>query len=164
LRAGRIDRSWPAGRGDDPADLNRRPSIERFDDSAFRSPVVAALLEMLPVGTLLFAPDGVLLFANVAGRRLWAEAQAAAESGNFDAAVAHALLTGDVVREEAFEIRTRSLDSRAGRGSARWILLGSVPVRDEHGDVEAIVMTLEDITARTQLARLQPLLDSLSRL
>ncbi len=164
VRAGRIDRSRIAGRATDLADSGRRPSTERVDASAFRRPVVAALLEMLPVGTLVFGADGVLLFANDAARQLWSEAQTSPASGSFDAAVAHALLAGDVVREVTFEFRERPDDSRADRGRARSIMLGATPVRDEHGDVEAIVMTLEDVTARTQLTRLQPALDSIARL
>lgn len=127
--------------------------------------MVATLLATLPVGVLLLREDGTPLYVNDAARELWRAAHATAAPSPLDALVARALLAAETVRGEELElVGSPWADDLRGRRSVRWVRVTAVPVRDARCHVNALVVHLEDISARKELAQLQPMLDSIARL
>ena len=122
--------------------------------------VLTALLAQLPVGVVIADAAGRQLHANDAARRLRRSAdagRAAAPSAAVDLALARALLTGEVVRDE--EVEYRDADGRR-----RWLRVSATPVRGAAGEVEVGVLTFDDVTAERCADAWRPAVEALARL
>jgi len=128
-----------------------------------RLAVLEALLAQLDTGVLVLDADGRVAYENEAARRLRDDGDLLADrrSGPVtlasDLATAHALLTGERVRDE--EVEYFGTDGRR-----RWVRLSATPVRDASGTVAAVVATLVDATAAKHDAAWAPVIESLARL
>lgn len=126
--------------------------------------MVEALITTLPVGLVVLAKDGSLVYANGAARPFLAEAHAAAAPSAFDALVARALLAGEVVRGRAISFGPRT----SARGPAwtvgRHYLVNATPLCVAGDEVDGLLITVEDVTARKELERFRPMIESIARL
>ncbi len=153
--------------------VSRGPRVDAPADSRTEAPaprlhwtpaLVEALITTLPIGLIVLAKDGSLVYANDAARPFWSEAHTAAAPSAFDAIVARALFAREVVRDEAI-----TLDARvSARGRERIVgchyLVNATPLSMARDEVDGLLITVEDITARTSMERFRPMLESISRL
>jgi nitrogen fixation/metabolism regulation signal transduction histidine kinase len=159
------------------SDLSRgasraRPSVSTVDAAPLATePLVngipgfiATLMVGLPVGVLLLATDGALTYANDAARDFWATAHAGSASADFDAIVTRALLAGEIVRGEQITLNTRNHRERHDWLRWRHFLVNATPLSVARDGMDGIVMTVEDVTARTEMDRFRPMIESLARL
>jgi PAS domain-containing protein len=123
----------------------------RFGTEALR-----ALLAQLPVAVLLADRQGRIVYANAHARRASIVGRAALPEP-VGWALARALLTGEVVRDEELELADAS-------GAARWAGLSITPVANAAGEIETAVLTLVDLTDRKRREAWEPLVESLARL
>jgi PAS domain-containing protein len=126
--------------------------------------MVEALVATLPIGLVVLAKDGSLVYANDAARPFWAEAHTAAAPSAFDAIVARALLAREVVRGEAITLESRVAARGSERTAQRHYLVSVTPLYVAPYEVDGLLITIEDITARTKLERFRPMIESLVRL
>ena len=142
------------------------PAPPRPTAPALSAAVAEALLASLPVGVMLAGADGRLLYLNAAARRLRADGEVPPQrrlrpdgpvAWATDLALARALLTGEVVRDEVVEY------AGAGR-RRRWVRIGATPVRDAAGAVRLGVLTVADATAERHEADWAPTIEALARL
>jgi hypothetical protein len=126
--------------------------------------LVEALITTLPIGLVVLAKDGSLVYANDAARPFWSEAHTAAAPSAFDAIVARALLAGEVVRGKAITLDTRV--SARGRGwmVQRHYLVNATPFGIAREEVDGLLITVEDVTARAEMERFRPMIESIARL
>jgi hypothetical protein len=126
--------------------------------------MVEALITTLPIGLVVLAKDGSLVYANDAVRPFWSEAHSAAAPSAFDAIVARALLAREVVRGEAI-----TLDPRVSARGREWVvgrhyLVNATPLGIDREEVDGLLITVEDITARVEMERVRPMIESIARL
>lgn len=126
--------------------------------------LVEALVTTLPIGLVVLAKDGSLVYANDAARPFWSEAHTAAAQSAFDAFVARALLAREVVRGMVI-----TLDPRAPAGGREWMtgrhyLLNGTPLSIAREKADGLLITVEDITAQTVMKRFRPMIESIARL
>jgi len=126
--------------------------------------LVEALITTVPIGIVVLAKDGSLVYANDAARPFWSEAHTAAAPSAFDAIVARALLAREVVRGEAI-----TLDPRVSARGREWVvgrhyLVNATPLCIARDGVDGLLITVEDITARTEMERVRPMIESIARL
>jgi PAS domain-containing protein len=126
--------------------------------------MVEALVATLPIGLVVLAKDGSLVYANDAARPFWSEAHTAAAPSAFDAIVARALLAREVVRGEAITLEPRLSARGRERAAERHYLVNVTPLYVAPDEVDGLLITVEDITARTEMERFRPMIDSLARL
>jgi len=118
-----------------------------------------ALVTSLPIGLVVLAKDGSLLYANDAARPFWSEAHAAAAPSAFDALVARALLAREVVRGEAITFDPRVPTRGGERMVARHYLVNATPLYVAPEEVDGLLITVEDIKARIQMERFRPMIE-----
>ena len=126
--------------------------------------IITTLMLHLPVGVLLLARDGALTYANVAARRFWAAAHASAASGDFDAIVTRALLAGEAVRDQEITLDASCCDEGRDWLRGRRFIVNATPLSSARDGMDGLVMTVEDVTARSEMERFRPLLESMARL
>lgn len=126
--------------------------------------MVEALVATLPIGLVVLAKDGSLVYANDAARPFWAEAHAAAAPSAFDAIIARALLAREVVRGEAIALEPRASERGSERTAERHYLVNVTPLYVTPNEVDGLLITVEDITSRTEMERFRPMIESLARL
>lgn len=126
--------------------------------------MIEALISTLPIGLVVLAKDGSLVYANEAARPFWSEAHAAAAPSAFDAIVARSLLAGEVVRGEAITLDRRVSARGRDRMVGRHYLVNATPLYVAPEEVDGLLITVEDITARTEMERFRPMIESIARL
>jgi len=126
--------------------------------------MIEALITTLPIGLVVLAKDGSLVYANDAARPFWAEAHAAAAPSAFDAIVARALLAREVVRDEAITLDPRISAPGHERMVGRHYLVNATPLYVGPEEVDGLLITVQDITARTAMERFRPMIESIARL
>jgi PAS domain-containing protein len=126
--------------------------------------LVEALLTTLPIGLVVLAKDGSLVYANDAARPFWSEAHAAAAPSGFDATVARALLAREVVRGKVVTLDPRVSTRGRERTVGRHYLVNATPLCGAQDEVDGLLITVEDITARVELERFRPMIESIARL
>jgi nitrogen fixation/metabolism regulation signal transduction histidine kinase len=126
--------------------------------------LIEALVTTLPIGLVVLAKDGSLVYANDAARPFWSEAHTAAAQSAFDAIIARALLAHEVVRgivitlDPLVPARARDLSVR------RHYLVNGTPLSIAREEGDGLLITVEDITARTEMERFRPMIESIARL
>ena len=113
--------------------------------------VLDVMLEQLPLGVLVADRDGRVVYANGAARDL-----GLADGAALRWTIMRALLTGDRVRGEAITLPTPGWPPRR-------LSVDVVPAL-RAGAADAVVLTVADVTARSQAAEWQPLIESLMNL
>lgn len=126
--------------------------------------LVEALITTLPIGLVVLAKDGSLVYANDAARPFWAEAHTAAAPSAFDAIVARALFAREVVRGEAITFDPRVSARGRERMVGRHYLVNATPLYVAPEEVDGLLITVEDITARIEMERFRPIIESIARL
>ncbi len=145
------------------------PSVAVTNDSteppvAGTPAIITALLLHLPVGVLLLAKDGALTYANDAARHFWSAAHASAASADLDAIVTRALLAGETVRGQEITLGAGSpLESRDWLRGRRFCV-NATPLSGARDGMDGLVMTVEDVTARSEMERFRPMIESIARL
>jgi nitrogen fixation/metabolism regulation signal transduction histidine kinase len=126
--------------------------------------LVEALIRTLPIGLVVLAKDGSLVYANEVARPFWSEAHAAAAQSAFDAIIARALLAHEVVRGTV--ITLDPLVSAHGRelSMKRHYLVNGTPLSIAREEGDGLLITIEDVTARTEMERFRPMIESIARL
>jgi serine phosphatase RsbU (regulator of sigma subunit)/anti-sigma regulatory factor (Ser/Thr protein kinase)/PAS domain-containing protein len=132
--------------------------------------LLASVLEQMPIGvTVAEAPDGTVLFDNRAGvasdgdgaavPRPWRAGAVFRPNGGpvveSEWPLARSLATGEIVRNEMFEVRTPD-------GSARAFEVSSAPIRNGAGEVVAGVVAYADVSDRDRLGRERHFLSEVS--
>jgi len=126
--------------------------------------LVEALITTLPIGLVVLAKDGSLVYVNDAARPFWAASHAAAAPSAFDALVARALLAREVVRGQAITFGPRT-PARGGEWTVgRHYLVNATPLCVAGNEADGLLITVEDITARKELERFRPMIESIARL
>jgi len=110
------------------------------------------LLESLPVGVLVVDRDGRVRYANESARAMRVERLEA-----FQWVVTRALLTEDAVREEEIEV----VSPGAPR---RWLSAHVIPARAPGQAVTGALVTISDVTAKTQMRAWNPVIETLVNL
>jgi PAS domain-containing protein len=146
------DRSVPLERATEvpsgaPATFSRAADACRLDAAT-----IDRLIEQLPVSVLVADRDGRVVYANAAARQLGAGGHPPLRW-----ALTRALLTEDVVCEEAFEFSEPT-------GPRGCFILTVSPVRSADGPVTGAVLTLADVTAKRQITHWEPIVESLMNL
>ncbi|MDQ6828744.1 MAG: PAS domain-containing protein [Gemmatimonadota bacterium] len=126
--------------------------------------IISALLMRLPVGILLLARDGALAYVNDAARRFWAAAHASAAPSDFDAIVTRALLAGETVRDAEITLDVCGSQDARDWLSGRHFIVDATPLSAARDGVDGLVMTILDVTARREMERFRPLIESIARL
>ena len=126
--------------------------------------MVEALVTTLPIGLIVLAKDGSLVYANDAARPFWSEAHTAAAPSAFDAIVGRALLAREVVRGEAITLDPRVSARGHDRMVRRRYLVNATPLHVAAEEVDGLLITVEDITARAEMERFGPMIESIARL
>ena len=120
-------------------------------DSRLGLAILHALLEQLPVGVVVANGKGriVILYENEAAQRIRVSDPAKAEWP-----MARALLLGEVVRDEEFDVVMSD-------GTRRWVSVSATPIRTDANGAEGAVVTFVDVTATRQAAAWGPVIESL---
>ena len=126
--------------------------------------VIATLMLGLPVGVLLLAMNGALTYANDAARDFWSAAHAGTASADFDAIVTRALLAGEIVHDQELTLDARNHHERRDWLRGRHFIVNATPLSVARDGMDGVVMTVEDVTARTAMDRFRPMIESLARL
>lgn len=126
--------------------------------------MVEALIATLPIGLVVLAKDGSLVYANEAALPFWSEAHTAAAPSAFDAIVARALLAREVVQGEAITLDPHASTRGRERMVGRHYLVNATPLYVAPEEVDGLLITVEDITARTEMERFRPMIESIARL
>ena len=126
--------------------------------------IITTLLLHLPVGVLLLGRDGALTYANLAARRFWSAVHASAASGKFDAIVTRALLAGETVREQEITLDASTDHERRDWLGGRRFIVNATPLAGARDGMDGLIMTVEDVTARSEMERFRPLIESIARL
>jgi PAS domain-containing protein len=126
--------------------------------------IIATLMLRLPVGVLLLAMDGALTYANDAARDFWSAAHAGAASADFDAIVTRALLAGEIVNGQELTLDRQSHHKRRDWLRGRHFIVNATPLIAARDGIDGVVMTVEDVTGRTEMERFRPMIESLARL
>jgi PAS domain-containing protein len=147
-----------------PARLTVQDPGTCWPRNPFTPAMVAALVATLPIGVVLLSMDGSVVYANDAARPLWTNAHACAAPAPLDAIIARALLAGVVVRDEELAI-----DPVVARRDHHWIcgqhlVVSATPLSRAQHEMDGLLVTLEDVTARKEMAHLRPMIESLVRL
>ena len=126
--------------------------------------LVEALITTLPIGLIVLAKDGSLVYVNDAARAFLSKAHTAAAPFAFDAVVARALLAGEVMRGKAITLDSRV--SARGRDcmARRHYLVNATPLGVAGEEVDGLLITVEDVTARAEMDRFRPMIESIARL
>ncbi|WP_440771503.1 PAS domain S-box protein [Natronorubrum sp. DTA28] len=123
-----------------------------------------SLFEILPVGVIVAEQNGGIVEANRAAKEIWGVDEFDADSfDDYDQFPVRWADTGEpleldewtiarVLRgEEVTDPGTFEIDSKDG--NRRILSVRGMPIRDAHGDVTRAVITLSDITERTEYQR-----------
>lgn len=116
------------------------------------SRAVDLLIDQLPTGVMIVDRDGRTVYANGAARALGID-----HLEPLQWAVTRALLTEDAVREDEIEIV-------APGQPRRWLSAHVVPVRVSGRGVNAALVTLTDVTAKTRMRAWDPVIETLVNL
>jgi nitrogen fixation/metabolism regulation signal transduction histidine kinase len=126
--------------------------------------IITKLIQHLPVGVLLLGKDGALSYANDAARHFWSAAHTGAVSAEFDAIVTCALLAGEAVRDQKITVDASSPGEERDWLRGRHFIVNATPLSRARDGLDGLVMTVEDVTARSEMQRLRPMIESLTRL
>jgi two-component system, OmpR family, sensor histidine kinase SenX3 len=123
-----------------------RRAAERTDPAAVPDEQLPALvIEQLSSGVVILDRSEDILLSNSAARLLGTVADNRLAAGSLQTVAAHALATGEPMREEVV------LPARPGRDSG-WIAVAAIPLRtDPAGKVSTIALLIDDVTDARRL-------------
>ena len=122
--------------------------------------LLEAVVRQVPVGLIAVDPAGVPLAVNDEARTIFGEPDLAVDDENWqllsggrgtgeaERPLTRALLFGDIVSAERFEVVRRD-------GHRLFVEVSASPVRDESGEIVAAVATFHDLTRRDDYERSQ---------
>ena len=110
-----------------------------------------AFFEQLPVGVLLVDRDARVVYANETARALQVE-----KLDPLQRLIMRVLLIGDPARDDEMQVVTS--------GRRRWMSAHAMPVRGAESGVNAVFVTVSDMTARHKLDAWNPVIESLVNL
>jgi PAS domain-containing protein len=142
----------------DPRTEATRPQLQWTPD------LIQALVTTLPIGLVVLAKDGSLVYANDAARPFWSEAHTAAAQSAFDAIIARALLAHEVVRGQVITLDPLAPTRGRELMMKRHYLVNGTPLSIAREEADGLLITVEDITARTEMERFRPMIESIARL
>jgi hypothetical protein len=152
-----------------PSQMNERPSREQsmtptLPRGAISTAVLlAALVPTLHIGVMLFAADGTLEYANDAALPLRDDVHNACAPSPLDAIVTRGLLAGETAHDVEVVCGGWLNDHGEWRPS-RDVLVNATLIPSVSAEGNGLLVTLEDVTARRELERLRPMLQTLGRL
>jgi PAS domain S-box-containing protein len=122
--------------------------------------LLEAVVRQIPVGLIAVDPAGVPLAVNDEARKIFGEPDMAVHDENWqllsggrgtgvaERPLTRALVFGDVVLAERFEVLRRD-------GQRRLVEVSATPIRNESGEIVAAVATFHDLTRRDDYERAQ---------
>ena len=150
----------------------RSETTECLTPAAERSPtripwtpgVIEALVATLPVGIVLLSMDGSVVYANDAARPLWTNAHASEARPALDNIIARALLAQIEVRDQEITLDPCLFGHDRDWIHGRHLLVSATPLCRARDDMDGLLVTIEDVTARKEMELAQPMFESLARL
>jgi PAS domain-containing protein len=166
MRSETADRLTPdTSRGSRSAPHSATVTADRSPARMLWTPgVIAALVATLPIGVVLLSMDGSVVYANDAAWPLWTNAHTSASGAALDNIIARALLAQIVVRDQEITV-----DPCLPGHDRDWIhghhlQVSATPLCRARDEMDGLLVTIEDVTARTEMERVRPMFESLARL